>query len=143
MAHGRTNPARKYYHQPRLGTPEVLKTNSIKGTVVANKTDTVSKDTPKAQTSQAGAWFLKYPPFIYDLNAGLKANFERLSNDRNWGESLRRKRWAQCQMEEFSYAYGKDTNKLESWQSLCREVGISDPPESITKCKNVSRERSF
>ncbi|CAA9966292.1 hypothetical protein PTNB73_08162 [Pyrenophora teres f. teres] len=91
-----------------------------------------------SDNAQAGSWFLKFPPFVYDPTAGLRSNFDRLAAQRNWGEKVRRRRWVECQEEEFGNAFGTDTTKLESWQKLCREVHISDPPESISGCKKVS-----
>lgn len=75
---------------------------------------------------------------MYDSKAGLQSNFNRLAADRKWGAKLKAKRWAQCQEEEFDHAYGGDVTKLESWQNLCREVHILNPPNSIRQCKNVS-----
>lgn len=88
-------------------------------------------------TSQAGSWFSKFPPFLYDPTAGLKSNFDRLAADRKWGKKLQKKRWAECQEEEFGHAYGSDFTKLEAWQNLCIEVYIINPPDSIKQCKNV------
>ncbi|KAL1800495.1 hypothetical protein ACET3X_000837 [Alternaria dauci] len=92
--------------------------------------------------SRAGTWFQKFPPFVYDPTAGIRSNFERLAAQRNWVGKTAKKRWADCQAEEFGYAYGADTTKLETWQSLCREVHISDPPDSINQCKKVLGSRN-
>ena len=89
-------------------------------------------------TPTAGSWFIKFHPFVYDHTAPLEDNFYRLAAERKWGEKLTRKRWAQCQIEEFGNAYGTDTTKLEAWQSLCREVRIEGPMTSITQCRKVS-----
>ncbi|EUC45004.1 hypothetical protein COCMIDRAFT_26768 [Bipolaris oryzae ATCC 44560] len=89
-----------------------------------------------------GTWFLQFAPFTYDTTAGLKSNFERLANTRNWHDKLRQKRWHQCQAAEFDAAYGKDISKLEAWQALCREVLIEDVPGSITQCKAVLGSRN-
>ena len=106
-------------------------------TPATSKVYEISKDTLNTQTSKAGTWFLQFPPFVYDPTADLRSNFERLATSRNWGEKLKRKRWAACQIEEFGNAYGTNTTRLESWQNLCREVHIPDPPDSINKCRNV------
>jgi hypothetical protein len=89
--------------------------------------------------NQGGAWFQKFQNFAHDPAAGIASNFERLAAERNWGDGLKRRRWAECQEEEFGRAYGTDTTKLDIWQNLCREVHISDPPDSIAKCKKVKR----
>ena len=38
--------------------------------------------------------------------------------------------------DKFELYFGQDT-KLENWQQLCRDLGIQDNFESITKCKKV------
>jgi hypothetical protein len=105
----------------------------------SNDTNTTITITAMTSTgaSNAGAWFLKFPPFVYDNAAGLQSNFNRLASDRKWGKKLKRKRWVECQQEEFDYAFGTDTTKLEKWQELCRDVKIVEPPGSITQCKKV------
>ncbi|KAI1666386.1 hypothetical protein L13192_10070 [Pyrenophora tritici-repentis] len=88
---------------------------------------------------QAGIWFRQFHPFVYDPTAGLLSNFTRLAAQRNWGPKLRRRRWTECQEEEFGHAFGTDTNKLAAWQELCREVGIveEEVPGSIRGCRTV------
>ncbi|KAI4955403.1 hypothetical protein J4E91_001263 [Alternaria rosae] len=86
-----------------------------------NNADAVANahtDTP----NQGGAWFQQFENFVHDPTVGIKSNFDRLAAQRNWGHRLRQRRWAECQEEEFGYAYGTDTTKLEIWQKLCREV---------------------
>ncbi|KAI1524608.1 hypothetical protein PtrSN001A_010775 [Pyrenophora tritici-repentis] len=88
---------------------------------------------------QAGIWFRQSHPFVYDPTAGLLSNFTRLAAQRNWGPKLRRRRWTECQEEEFGHAFGTDTNKLAAWQELCREVGIveEEVPGSIRGCRTI------
>ncbi|KAI4627252.1 uncharacterized protein J4E87_003814 [Alternaria ethzedia] len=92
-------------------------------------------DTP----NQGGAWFQQFENFVHDPTVGIRSNFERLAAQRSWGNRLKQRRWAECQEEEFGYAYGTNTTKLEIWQRLCREVHISDPPDSITQCRQMVR----
>ncbi|KAF1836205.1 hypothetical protein BDW02DRAFT_494169, partial [Decorospora gaudefroyi] len=91
--------------------------------------------------SQAGDWFLKFAPFVYDPTFGILSNFDRLAASRKWGDKLTRKHWAECQAVEFGQLYGKDSTKLEAWQQLCRDVNIDPVPDSITQCKKASRSR--
>jgi hypothetical protein len=104
----------------------------------ANTNDDAHAQTP----SQAGTWFQKFPPFVYDPIAGIRSNFKRLAAQRNWVGKSASKRWAECQAEEFDYAYGTDTTKLEIWKNLCHEVHISDPPDSINQCKKVNESQA-
>jgi len=101
----------------------------------ADADDDAHTDTP----TQGGAWFQQFENFVHDPTVGIRSNFERLAAQRSWGNRLKQRRWAECQEEEFGYAYGTNTTKLEIWQRLCREVHISDPPDSITQCRQVRR----
>ncbi len=38
---------------------------------------------------------------------------------------------------EFTSHYGTDASKLEKWQNVCLDCGISPAPTSITQCKKV------
>ena len=104
----------------------------------ADANDDAHTDTP----NQGGAWFQQFENFVHDPTVGIRSNFERLAAQRSWGNRLKQRRWAECQEEEFGYAYGTNTTKLEIWQRLCREVHISDPPDSITQCRQVRRVAS-
>jgi hypothetical protein len=86
------------------------------------------------------SWFTQFHGFTYDPPAGVRSNFRRLAEARRWGDALRKKRWAECQVTQFGNLWGTDTTKLETWQALCREVYIKNPPESIKGCKKVSYE---
>jgi hypothetical protein len=85
-------------------------------------------------------WFAQFPGFAYDAPAGVRSNFRRLAKARGWGDTLRNRRWAECQTTQFGNLYGTDHEKLEAWQALCREVYIKNPPGSIKRCKKVSHE---
>lgn len=39
-------------------------------------------------------------------------------------------------VEEFDDYFGEDT-KLGNWQKLCLDLGMEDPPQSITQCRKV------
>lgn len=110
---------------------------NCQATTVSPDYTNTNNGTHAQRPSQAGTWFQKFPPFVYDPTAGIRSNFERLEVQRKWGEKAAKKRWAECQAEEFGYAYGTDTTKLEIWQNLCSEVHISEPPSSINQCRKV------
>ena len=130
MAPHRPHSLRKYHHPTTPPYPE-SPTNPSQATPSPTPSPDPRKPNP------GGTWFSQFHSFTYDPTAGLKSNFERLANTRNWKPKLRSKRWTQCQAAEFDAAYGKDTSKLESWQALCREVLIAEVPGSITQCKTV------
>nr|KMM72233.1 hypothetical protein CPAG_08530 [Coccidioides posadasii RMSCC 3488] len=65
--------------------------------------------------------------------------FARLARHMNWNlrSKVYRTEWARFSALEFAKHYGVETSSLEKWQSLCRELDISKPTESITKCKKA------
>jgi hypothetical protein len=95
--------------------------------------------TSAGSTSIAPEWFSKFANFVYDPTSGLRSNFDRLAAHRKWGHKLKRKWWTNCQTVCFNALYGGDADidKLEKWQALCHEVGIANPPRSISGCKKV------
>ena len=85
-----------------------------------------------------------YPLFTQDDSTSIVSNFKRLAKLKNWGsESKRyRKEYQNCLNSEYRGFVGCvfSRGKLEDWQKLCEEVGIRDPPDSITGCKKVSSD---
>jgi hypothetical protein len=95
--------------------------------------------TSAGSPSSAPEWFSNFANFAYDPTSGVKSNFDRLAAHRKWGHKLKQKRWTECQTICFNALYGGDAdiNKLEKWQALCHEVGITNPPSSIGDCRKV------
>ncbi|KAL6299686.1 hypothetical protein BKA93DRAFT_741902 [Sparassis latifolia] len=79
-----------------------------------------------------------HPDFNHDPHAPIRTEFRRLAVIRHWGKRTPQYRdeWAQCCVEEFGEHYGR-SERLEGWQSLCGEVGITDVPTSIKSCKKI------
>ena len=95
-----------------------------------------------SSSSRASYFDTFYPRFIQDDSTSILSNFQRLAKLKGWGrESKRyRKEYQDCMNSEYRGHVGCvfSTGKLEGWQDLCEEVGIRDPPDSITGCKKVS-----
>ncbi|KAF2189997.1 hypothetical protein K469DRAFT_747283 [Zopfia rhizophila CBS 207.26] len=47
------------------------------------------------------------------------------------------RRRAEAYEAEFGVHFGSNPSKLETWQDLCKEVGIEPVPKSITQCKKA------
>lgn len=84
------------------------------------------------------SYFARHTDFEHDESAPLAQEFERLARLRNWrpGSKRYKQEKSRCIAEEFHHQFGRDDNKLNGWQTLCRDVGI-EPPKSITQCKKV------
>jgi hypothetical protein len=83
------------------------------------------------------SYFSQFPDFTPKVDANFTAQFKALAISQGWSNKEKSKYRVEAIQEEFDHLYGTDTSKLEKWQQLCREVGISDVPNSITKCKKV------
>jgi hypothetical protein len=74
--------------------------------------------------------------FAADPTSTFEDEFRRLSKHMGWGGKAQARNRNKALQGEIKVIYG-DATKLQGWQSLCVDVGISPPPQSITKCKAV------
>ena len=82
-------------------------------------------------------FFSSYPAFDHDPTASLLGEFQRLSLQEGWNQKGKKYRQSRqkCLAQEFEDHYGHASNKLDRWQELCADVGISPIPPSITNVK--------
>ncbi|KAH0559522.1 hypothetical protein GP486_003961 [Trichoglossum hirsutum] len=80
--------------------------------------------------------------FAPDPTAPLVVEFKRLARSQGWGKDSNqyKEQRAVCYVAEFEAHYGNKSERLEGWQSLCREVHITPVPTSISKCKKELRK---
>ncbi|KAF2762864.1 hypothetical protein EJ05DRAFT_471825 [Pseudovirgaria hyperparasitica] len=89
--------------------------------------------------------------FVPDYGVSLKTEFARLAKHQGWvdkkGKIRNRDQYAdqKCEafQEEINSFFEDKASKLESWQTLCREVRIDPVPVSISKCKKALRTEVF
>ena len=83
-----------------------------------------------------------YPRFSPDDSVSILSNFRRLAKLKGWGPDSKRyrKEYQKCLNSEYREFVGCvfSRGKLDGWRDLCEEVGIRNPPSSITGCKKVS-----
>lgn len=87
-------------------------------------------------------FFSQFKDFTPDPNSSLITNFDLLTVSRGWAPHGRartraRRDFRNAMIDEFNRTYGTDYKNLESWQNLCRVVGIDPVPETITQCRKV------
>ena len=91
--------------------------------------------------AQSLSYFDAYEGFTPKPHETVEKEFNRLANIRGWiaGTKKYHQEHRRCLYSEFDTHVGMivvDDN-LNSWQSLCLEVGVSTIPGSITQCKKV------
>lgn len=92
-------------------------------------------------------FFKTFPNFDYNPRNEPKAELRRLTKgwDRN-GDVYEEARddFFTAFVNEFESHFGTDEDDIESWESLCRALGVDlEPiPPSVTQCKRVSISRT-
>ncbi|KAF1992671.1 hypothetical protein P154DRAFT_203439 [Amniculicola lignicola CBS 123094] len=81
----------------------------------------------------------KFPTFKRDPADGLEHVFELLTLHEGWSKKSKKQRQRKAELfeEEFKAQFTEGKTKLESWQALCKEVGIDPVPSSITQCRKA------
>ncbi|KAF4465416.1 Phosphate import ATP-binding protein, partial [Fusarium albosuccineum] len=77
-------------------------------------------------------FFAEYPSFDYQRNKPFYSEFYRMCHQFSWDKNDKSRREAFDEfrialVEQFNTIYGTDENSLESWQLLCRTLGIGVP----------------
>ncbi|KAF2202904.1 hypothetical protein GQ43DRAFT_479509 [Delitschia confertaspora ATCC 74209] len=98
-------------------------------------------DTRRIQSGSTNSFWTRFSGFTPNSKAGLPTEFKRLARHMCWvpNSDEWRKYREEAYTSEFEFWYGSDSTKLERWQQLCEEVGISPAPPSITKCRKALR----
>ncbi|GFP57733.1 hypothetical protein TASIC1_0009007000 [Trichoderma asperellum] len=91
---------------------------------------------------ELGLFFAIYPQFEYDPQEKSWTAYNRLVDFFGWKTNSKKERKARDKFKKalvgrFGQLYGTDENKLEVLQDLCRKVGISPVPSTITTCKKA------
>lgn len=71
------------------------------------------------------------------------AEFYRMCDFFNWDKDDEEKKEARNLLkdaltQQFNSIYGTEVNSIESWQNLCRVLGITPIPEGLHACREVS-----
>jgi hypothetical protein len=80
----------------------------------------------------------QFSGFVPQPKASFKSEFNRLAKSSGWNAKIKKQRQIEGLKVEFDFHYGTCMTKLDHWQQLCKDVGVKEVPESITKCKKVS-----
>ncbi|KAH7170308.1 hypothetical protein EDB81DRAFT_160457 [Dactylonectria macrodidyma] len=95
----------------------------------------INDETPLQNIDQAtiepmDEFFARYPNFQYKRDASFWAEFHRLSKQSKWKKDQRREHVADFKTaitHQFNNTFGTDETSLESWQKLCRILGVGVP----------------
>lgn len=86
-------------------------------------------------------YLVSFAGFTPNPNACIEEEFKRLAKHRRWrpGSDKYKEERGKCLLSEFDVHVGSTLaeGRLSSWRSLCIEVGIYQPPETIKECKKV------
>ena len=105
--------------------------------VATNESDETGREgnTRPAPESLSPFW-KRFPEFTPDPAAPLQDQIDCLGRQEGWGLRMKRKRHIEAVIAEM-VLQSDNSSDLKQWQRLCMDVGITDIPSSITKCRKV------
>lgn len=105
-------------------------------TVIA---DSLTVYLPIIMAVQVVSFFDQFPDFDCNPDSPISDEFKRLGKARNWrpGSKTWTKNWNRCMGNEYNRLIGSRISNLETWQVMCRKVGLGDEFTSIRQCKKV------
>jgi hypothetical protein len=107
-------------------------------TVIA---DSLTVYLPVIMAVQVVSFFDQFPDFDCNPDSPISNEFKRLGKARNWrpGSKTWTKNWNRCMGNEYNRLIGSRISNLETWQVMCRKVGLGDEFTAIRQCKKVGR----
>ncbi|KAL7929838.1 hypothetical protein V8C35DRAFT_314448 [Trichoderma chlorosporum] len=137
------------------GTKKALKNhiwrNHRRGTKTKKKDDAAAKDAEETlaavRKTPLDEFFASFAGFAYNPRLSPEASWKALRRFKRWknGPGTRtveeNDAWAEYQsslMREVNLWYG-DVEDLTAWRTLCKAVGVIDPPHEIPTCRKILR----
>jgi hypothetical protein len=95
-------------------------------------------------TTPLDRFFLSFRSFEYDRSLPPATSWKRLQQHRRWkkGNKQGEREWERYQAaleEEVRFLFGK-VDDIQAWHTLCKAVGITEPPDTIKECKAIIRK---
>lgn len=92
-------------------------------------------------------FFLSFPSFAYDPSLPPATSYSRLQRHMGWrreseGSGEAWHKYQRALEEEVKVWFGKEDD-LNSWHTLCRAIGIKQPPPTIAACRSVRNPRTY
>ncbi|ERF75978.1 hypothetical protein EPUS_01344 [Endocarpon pusillum Z07020] len=80
-----------------------------------------------------------FASFDIDPTASIVTEFNRLAIQKSWKKDSKQYKNQRARLvnQEFNAYFGSNLNDLAAWQALCKAVGITTIPSSVTQCKKV------
>jgi hypothetical protein len=102
---------------------------------------------PQPHKTPLDRFFASFPAFTYDRSLPPATSYALLKAHRGWRKSdppdsegkRAWKRYQSALLKEVQIWFGKEDD-LEAWCTLCKAIGISDPPATIPECEVVVRQ---
>lgn len=109
----------------------------------AHKTAPAVVDEPTTNNTPLDKFFLSFPSFTYDPSRPPAESWSLLRRQMKWPRNSSEsdsawKRYREALVAEVRIWFGSETD-LGAWHTLCRAIGIQQPPETIKGCVAVSQ----
>lgn len=117
-----------------LNPASVSETNEYKDPIESERKPSLSSSECKADSNPAWAEFTN---FVHSPTAHFKSEFERLAHIKNWTGNVKRQQFVSLLSSEVAFYWGTDGDKLEQHQEMCRDLGLTHIPGTVTQCKKA------
>ncbi|KAF5354974.1 hypothetical protein D9756_005613 [Leucocoprinus leucothites] len=89
-------------------------------------------------------FFASYAAFTYNPSAPSTREFRRLAKANQWEPKTgpligANKAFKTALIRQFNVSYGTNKSSLPDWQGVLRQMGVSDPPHTISGCQEIVR----
>jgi hypothetical protein len=82
------------------------------------------------------AW-AQFTDFVHSPTAHFKSEFARLAHMKGWNKKMKKQQFVALLSSEVAFYWGADEDKLEQCQEMCRHLGLTLIPGTVTQCKKV------
>ncbi|EMD89217.1 hypothetical protein COCHEDRAFT_1215972 [Bipolaris maydis C5] len=117
-----------------LNPASVSETNEYRDPVESERKPSLSSSECKADSNPA---WIKFTNFVHSPTAPFKSEFERLAHIKNWTGSVKRQQFVSLLSSEVAFYWGTDGDTLEQYQEMCRDLGLTHIPSTVTQCKKI------
>ncbi|USP73855.1 hypothetical protein yc1106_01129 [Curvularia clavata] len=83
----------------------------------------------------------EFTNFVHSPTAPFRSEFERLAQIKGWSKRVKQQQFISLLSSEVAFYWGADEDKLEQYQEMCRDLGLSLIPSSVKQCKKALGSR--
>lgn len=79
----------------------------------------------------------EFTGFVHSPTGPFRSEFGRLAQIKGWSKRVKQQQFIYLLSSEVAFYWGADEDKLEQYQEMCRDLGLTLIPSSVNQCKKV------